>query len=212
MTHNRFEELQRRCKALQRKRFLKVAGLILFSFIALFWVYSMREPITPIAIVLPEPSLPEVIVETNESQVVSAPLEAEVIPEVDEFKEPILFLEPKFKPTTTPKLPQKEIQEANRLLKMEHTLLEAFNHSATYESAYALAHFYFERKSYLEAIVWAKKANKLNPNLDQTWLIYAKSKFSLGEKEEAISSLERIIGYIKSEELRDLLDFYKGQR
>ncbi|NCD11730.1 MAG: hypothetical protein EOL93_04195 [Epsilonproteobacteria bacterium] len=212
MTHNRFEELQRRCKALQRKHFLKVCGLILVSFIALFWVYSTLEPLKPIAIVAPESSLVEVIVETNETHVVPLPFEAEVIPEVDDFKEPILFLEPKFKPTTTPTLPQKEIQEANRLLKVEHTFLEAFNHSATYENAYALAHFYFERKSYLEAIVWAKKANKLNPNLDQTWLIYAKSKFSLGEKEEAISSLERIVGYIKSEELHDLLDFYKGQR
>jgi hypothetical protein len=42
--------------------------------------------------------------------------------------------------------------------------------------------------------------------------LYAKAKFHLGYPQEAISSLELFLSYIKSPEVEALLTFYKGQQ
>ena len=60
--------------------------------------------------------------------------------------------------------------------------------------------------------MWAKESSKLEPISDKPWLIYAKSKFHLGERAEAIRSLELISGYVNSNEVKELLNFYKGQQ
>lgn len=97
-------------------------------------------------------------------------------------------------------------------LGMEESLLKNFHSASTFKTAFELANYYFDLKEYTKAIVWAKEASKLGPTSEQPWLIYAKSKFYLGEKEEAIRSLEIYLGYSSSKEVKDLLNFYKGQQ
>ena len=224
MTRSRFEELEKRCKRFYQKQLLKRGlllvgiGVISFGMVVVFkpsYLQEMLVPTPPLSSPLKEaePMATQQSVqgveESNETLVEDVASQEVLEPSV---KESVLFLAPQFTPKHDVKLPQKEIEAANHLLHTERVLMNHFQKVSNYENAYALAQFYFEQKAYYEAIEWTKKANKLNPNRDATWLIYAKSKFALGEVEVAISALERIVGYIESKELRELLDFYKGQQ
>lgn len=94
----------------------------------------------------------------------------------------------------------------------EEALLKNFQSSNNFKTAYSLAEFYFNKKEYTKAISWAKDSSKLEPTSDKPWIIYAKSKFYLGDKSEAIRSLEVFLAYTSSKEVKDLLIFYKGQQ
>ena len=94
----------------------------------------------------------------------------------------------------------------------EESLLKNFHSNSTFKTALELAQYYFDLKEYPKAIAWAKESSKLGPTSEKPWLIYAKSKFHIGEKDEAIRSLEIYLGYSSSKEVKDLLNFYKGQQ
>ncbi len=95
---------------------------------------------------------------------------------------------------------------------IEEVLLKNFHLENTFATASILAQFYFEKKEYGKAIEWAKESSKLEPVSDKPWLIYAKTKFHLGERAEAVRSLELFLGYVNSNEVKELLNFYKGQQ
>ncbi|AFL68765.1 tetratricopeptide repeat protein [Sulfurospirillum barnesii] len=218
MTGKRFEMLEKRCKALEKKHLIRVyisSLFLLVTVLGVFWfVYTPKEVYVETS---PLPSSAEVVVaekvELNETQDIASVVVTQTPIEPIDTNVPTLFLAPKFKSKEENVTLTQQDLEAERLLFLkENSLVEAYKYAPTYENAYVLAQFCFEQKLYDEAIDWAKRANKLNPNAEQTWIIYAKSKFHLGDREEAISSLERILGYIKSEEINELLNFYKGQR
>lgn len=94
----------------------------------------------------------------------------------------------------------------------EEALLKNFHSSNNFKTAYSLAEFYFNKKEYLKSISWSKEASRLEPTSDKPWIIYAKSKFYLGDKSESIRSLEVFLAYASSKEAKDLLNFYKGQQ
>jgi hypothetical protein len=108
--------------------------------------------------------------------------------------------------------PKKPLSMSITSLSSEEALLKNFHSSKGFSEALALTHFYFEQKEYVKAISWAKESSKLKPVSDEPWILYAKSKFHLGDKAEAIRSLELFLGYVNSKEVKDLLLFYKGQR
>lgn len=112
----------------------------------------------------------------------------------------------------TPPEAKKSLNISVKSLSNEDSLLKNFNSEKSFATAIALAQFYFEKKEYSKAIAFAKESSKLEPTSDRPWLIYAKSKFHLGEREEAIRSLELFIGYVNSNEVKELLTFYKGQQ
>lgn len=97
-------------------------------------------------------------------------------------------------------------------LSNEEALLKNFHSSKSFNEALALAHYYFDKKEYVKAISWSKESSKLKPISDEPWLLYAKSKFHLGDRAEAIRSLELFSGYVNSKDVKDLLLFYKGQQ
>ena len=68
-----------------------------------------------------------------------------------------------------------------------------------------LANMYYKRKNYRKAIYWAMQTNKLDKNIEESWLIFAKSKVKLGKKNEAISVLKAYIKRSNSYEARKLL-------
>lgn len=107
---------------------------------------------------------------------------------------------------------KKTLNIAVKSLSDEEALLKNFQSSNTFATAIALAQFYFDKKEYIKAISWAKESSKLEPVSDKPWIIYAKSKFHLGERAEAIRSLELFVGYVNSKEAKELLTFYKGQQ
>lgn len=114
---------------------------------------------------------------------------------------------------------KRTVEETKKLINLsiksvgdEEALLKNFHSSNNFKTAYSLAEFYFNKKEYLKAISLSKESSRLDPTSDKPWIIYAKSKFYLGDKSEAIRSLEVFLAYTSSKEVKDLLIFYKGQQ
>jgi predicted Zn-dependent protease len=227
MTPNRFADLERRCARLKKARIMR----LVFSISALFLVAFG-------AVYLYRPAWLEISSKTSKTAMLPAQQEAttmtplnakeaekpveQAVPAIEEnstqtaentmdYKDEVLFLKVSGAQEQA-KLPQSESQEALAALKEERRLIEAFNAAQSFESAYRLAEFYFDAKSYLEAIAWAKTASTFDTHSPKPRIIYAKAKFYTGHKQEAISALELFLSYIKSEEVEELLNFYKGQQ
>ncbi|KFL35166.1 MULTISPECIES: CDC27 family protein [unclassified Sulfurospirillum] len=213
MTSVRFEELEKRCARLKKIRILRIVVTIGFLFLGGFggyyWIHQSN--IEPVVVSVPPTEKPAVVVpipslsDHNES---NATLFETMVPEVS--RDETLFLAPHVYKDEA-KLPVSETEEATRSLHEEQQLLKAYNTVSTFDNAYALAHFYFEHKAYAEVIMWAKEASKHNSSSEKPWILYAKAKFYLGDRTEAIRSLELFLGYINSKEAHELLNFYKGQ-
>jgi len=80
-----------------------------------------------------------------------------------------------------------------------------FKRSHNINDSMFLANMYYKRKNYRKAIYWAMQTNKLDKNIEESWLIFAKSKVKLGKKNEAISVLKAYIKRSNSYEARKLL-------
>jgi tetratricopeptide (TPR) repeat protein len=68
-----------------------------------------------------------------------------------------------------------------------------------------LAKSYYRKGNYKKAEYWALQTNKVNGNIEESWLIFAKSKVKLGRKNEAISILTAYIKKSNSVQARSLL-------
>jgi len=214
MTHNHFDSLEKRCHKIQRKFMLRIIlGLLSLLFLGygLFYYYSPSLSMT--TLLTPAVAVPKsVVAEKLAKQVDEIPaIEDNTTLEILEKKEDILFLSVHGLTPKIATLSEAASQEAMRSLQEEHELLKHYKENENFETSYALAMFYFKLKSYQEVGGWAKKASQFDTHSDKPRILYAKAKFYLGKRDEAISSLELFLGYIKSTEASELLDFYKGQ-
>ena len=72
-----------------------------------------------------------------------------------------------------------------------------------------LAKGYYRKGNYKKAEYWALQTNKINGNIEESWLIFAKSKVKLGRKNEAIDILTKYIKKSNSAEAQSLLNKIK---
>lgn len=72
-----------------------------------------------------------------------------------------------------------------------------------------LAKGYYRKGNYKKAEYWALQTNKINGNIEESWLIFAKSKVKLGRKNEAIDILTKYIKKSNSAEAQSLLSKIK---
>ena len=75
-----------------------------------------------------------------------------------------------------------------------------------------LAKSYYQRKDYKKAEYWALQTNKVNENIEESWLIFAKAKAKQGHKNEAMRILNAYIRRTNSIEAKVLLDKIKKGR
>ena len=68
-----------------------------------------------------------------------------------------------------------------------------------------LARNYYKEGKYSKATYWALQTNKLNGDIEESWLIIAKSKSKTGHKNEAIRVLSQYVNKSNSIEARKLL-------
>jgi len=80
-----------------------------------------------------------------------------------------------------------------------------FKRSHNINDSMFLANIYYKKRNYKRAIYWSMQTNKLNKNIEESWLIFAKSKVKLGRKNEAIRVLKAYIKRSNSYEARKLL-------
>jgi hypothetical protein len=214
MTSARFEELEKRCAKLKKARIIRIvfmiASLFLVSFGGYYWMsHNSNELSTVTAVAIPQTvPVQTPILDKNESNATILLQEEQNLSQI--IEDETLFLAPHIS-IKNAKLPKDETQAATRLLSHEQELLKRYNTVQNFDNAYALADFYFEQKSYGEVITWAKEASKHYSRSEKPWILYAKAKFYLGDRAEAIRSLELFLSYINSKEAQELLNFYKGQ-
>ena len=87
-----------------------------------------------------------------------------------------------------------------------------FSQSQDIDDALFLAKSYYKKGNYEKAQQWAFEANKLDPAMEESFLIFVKSKIKLGQKNEAISILNQ---YLKSNNSKDasiLLEQIKNEQ
>lgn len=97
---------------------------------------------------------------------------------------------------------QLEVKERKNL----YSLLTRDKELNSYSSAVDIAKFYYAEKNYEKAVTWAVKASKKDPKQSRSWIIYAKSKASLGKSKVAKKALSIYLKHTNSKEVRNLLD------
>lgn len=80
-----------------------------------------------------------------------------------------------------------------------------FVKSKNYEDSLFLAETYYDNAEYREAEKWALVTNNLNNEIEESWLIFVKSKVKMGETEEAMEVLNVYIKKTNSEAAKSLL-------
>ena len=80
-----------------------------------------------------------------------------------------------------------------------------FRQSHDVNDALFLAEVYYKKGKYEEAEYWALQTNKIDNTIERSWIIFAKSKFKQGHKNEAIRVLETYLKKSNSEAAAELL-------
>lgn len=77
---------------------------------------------------------------------------------------------------------------------------DRFYETREIEDSLFLARSYFNKGNYKKAEYWALQTNKVDDSIEESWLIFAKSKVKLGHQNEAIKILKL---YLKKHDSRD---------
>lgn len=230
-----FEHLAARCESLKRRRMIHlsliIVGALVFIISTVFgynrWIYTPTP--TPI-IKVPVPlktelntSIPIVETEHNEtnlSSVAKPPLSIQTPTTLPiQINKPLapstvkpMTITPAMVPVTTPvtaPIPPKN----NRLFDVNtqnyESSVEAYKSNPKYETALAAARDFYAKDNFIEAANWAKKANQLNREAEEAWLLYARSYYAQGRKNEAIGILELYLNYKDSKAASELIRTWK---
>ncbi|MEA3455136.1 MAG: hypothetical protein U9R26_01390 [Campylobacterota bacterium] len=80
-----------------------------------------------------------------------------------------------------------------------------FSKSRSYYDSLYLARAYYKKGDYAKSRKWALVTNDLNSKLEESWLIFAKSKAKLGQRREAQQVLSAYIDKTNSAKAKSLL-------
>ena len=69
-----------------------------------------------------------------------------------------------------------------------------------------LAKYYYDQNEYLEAEKWALEANKIDSNIEESWLIFAKSQARQGKRVESLKVLQAFFKETGSRNAKILID------
>lgn len=119
-------------------------------------------------------------------------------------------------PITVAPTPVAPAREQTRLFSVQTStknstadLIQTFNALPNYDTALRIANNFYAENDFDNAAQWAKKANQLNREAEEAWLLYAKSYYAQGKKAEAISVLELYLNYKDSRAASKLLRSWK---
>ncbi len=102
-----------------------------------------------------------------------------------------------------------EINDANDP-KIYKEIEKRFTQSPNSDDSMFLSRMYYNKKNYHKSAYWSLETNKINGNIEESWLIFAKSKAKIGQKNEAIRVLSKYINKSDSLEAKRLLKTLKN--
>jgi len=104
-------------------------------------------------------------------------------------------------------------QEAGGLVEAKSAGVEElkrlYKNRKSYDLALKIAKSYYAQKSYDQAATWAKRANALDPQRQEAWILYAKSLDALGKRQKAIRILQAYLEFRDSAEAKKLLKSWR---
>lgn len=83
--------------------------------------------------------------------------------------------------------------------------IDAYENNPKYETAMIAARDFYAQENFIDAAIWAKKANNMNREAEEAWLLYAKSMQAQGRSNEAIDILELYLNYKESKAAVELI-------
>lgn len=233
-----FDQLVKRCTARRRKRMIRLSLLIvgtlllLISGIGGYTMWSSSAPKTvPQPAPLPTASVPEPadsalaaefnatvtpipeapIAKVSAAIPVAAPARVEKNTTTPVKSAPIIAAKPAEAPAAAVQKPQSsrffEVNTDPKTAPVDP--VTAYDKNPKYETALAAARDFFAKKEFADAALWAKKANQMNREGEEAWLLYAKSYYAQGLKKEAIGVLELYLNYKDSKAASELLRTWK---
>ena len=114
----------------------------------------------------------------------------------------IIELEPKAKPKI-----DIQISSENNEISM---LKENFNKSKNPEIALKIARKCYQDKRYSDTIKWALSANNLDSSIEESWIMFAKAKYMLKQKDDALRALEEYNKNKNKPEINELINKIKS--
>jgi len=216
MTSEHFFELEKRCKKMKKMKIIKIVLVVFIFGISFlrgyyhFWsnetdlsyMTKQTKNISEIINIPFDTPSPKIVNELNQ--------QIQVDKEKENEKYDTLFLEAKIGLSDTV-FRNESRKSVDTLGNEEKTLLQKHISEQTSHSAYELSFFYFEAKEYAKVIHWAQKSTNYDSKNVQSWLLYAKACFYLGERKKAVDALDFFLKTNDSAEAKELLKFYKGQ-
>jgi tetratricopeptide (TPR) repeat protein len=88
---------------------------------------------------------------------------------------------------------------------------QKFERNKNPRDAILIAKAYYNAGNYKKAEEWALIANDLNNNLDESWMIFAKSKDKMGKRREALKILLTYYNRSKSSKVKALIEKMKSK-
>ena len=93
--------------------------------------------------------------------------------------------------------------------KTEYTVKEIedrFRFAKDKDDALFLARYFYDKKQYKKALNWALETNKLDSDIEESWLLFGRAKAKLGQRMEAIRVLQAYYDRTGSKKSKKLLD------
>ena len=116
--------------------------------------------------------------------------------------EEVRELEPKAKPKI-----DIQISSENNEISM---LKENFNKNKNPEIALKIARKCYQDKRYSDTIKWALSANNLDSSIEESWVMFAKAKYMLKQKDDALRALEEYNKNKNKLEINELINKIKS--
>jgi hypothetical protein len=107
------------------------------------------------------------------------------------------------KNTPKPKKP-KIIISSKKIDKIKY-LKERYNESGKAIYAIMISKEYYRKKMYKESLVWAATANGIDSSNEDSWIMFAKNKVKLNQKNDAINALKAYLKVNSSKKIKILL-------
>lgn len=218
---NDFDLLLKKCKARTFKRVIRIVlrsiASVLLVVIALLGYREWAIPETPILSltkITPQVIDPTPIVERNNTVIVATQPIVETQPNAI-VTPAVLPVSTAVPATVSPIVTPAKPTHNNRLLEVSNQSIipstpdELYQRSPKFETALSIARDLYLKENYTEAAIWAKKANQMNREAEESWLLYAKSYYAQGKKSEAIGVLELYLNYKDSKVAMDLIKAWK---
>ena len=163
---------------------------------------SIEQEVIPTYYQTEEVPVEEVVIETPRPTVVQKETVASVKPPVAEIKQETVVNTTR--QVTAPSTSSVTItqEEANDL----NDVIKRFKVNKSPALSLFLARRYYDLGQYDNAYEYALRTNELDSDIEESWLIFAKSQVKIGQKEQAVKTLKSYVQHSRSQRAKILLD------